>query len=137
VKTKCLSLTGPYAHLRHPLYAGTLLLATGFALAAGPVTSLLVAAGFFPFFFTYYLPYKDRIEGARLERRYGAAYLAYRAAVPSLWPLRAPFRPSPPVAIADRGWSRARFRENGESGVLLLIACLCGWLLAVFAWSPP
>jgi hypothetical protein len=121
--------------MRHPLYAGTLLLAMGFGLAAGPVGAGLVAAGFLPFFFGYYLPYKDRIEGARLERRFGAAYLAYRAAVPSLRPARAPFHPSHPVASADRGWSRARFRENGEAGVLLLIACLCGWFLGVFAWS--
>ncbi len=133
VKTDRLTVTGPYAHLRHPLYAGTLLLGTGFGLVAGPFGAGLVAVGFLPFFFAYYLPYKERIEGARLERRFGPAYVAYRAAVPRLWPARAPFRPAHAAAIAERRWSRARFRENGEAGVLLLVSGLAGWLLAVFA----
>ena len=32
VKNQDLTMTGPYAHLRHPLYAGTMLLTAGFGV---------------------------------------------------------------------------------------------------------
>lgn len=142
VKTDRLVTTGPYAYLRHPLYAGTLLVGTGLAAAAGRVGWVLLAGGLLPFFFLYYLPYKERIESARLERRYGEAYAAYRRAVPALWPARQAFRggaPAPEAGAGSRqdappggGWSRARFLANDEQGALL--ASLAG--LALLALRP-
>jgi protein-S-isoprenylcysteine O-methyltransferase Ste14 len=46
-KNRELTVTGPYAHTRNPLYLGSMLIAAGFALAllSWPVT-LLLAAGF-------------------------------------------------------------------------------------------
>ena len=35
IKNDRLTISGPYAYLRHPLYAGTLLLTVGFVLVAG------------------------------------------------------------------------------------------------------
>ena len=90
VKNDRLTVSGPYAHLRHPLYAGTLLLGSGFAVMAGPWGVLLLLGFFLPVFFFYYLPYKDRIESARLERRHGLAFASYRAAVPALLPSLTP-----------------------------------------------
>jgi protein-S-isoprenylcysteine O-methyltransferase Ste14 len=127
VKTDRLVVSGPYAYLRHPLYAGTLLAALGLGAAAGPRALGLVAAAFGPFFLLYYLPYKDRIEGARLERRYGEAYAAWRRAVPALLPRLAPFRPAQAGPGDPPRWSRARFRENDEGGALVAIAA--AWLL--------
>ena len=125
VKTDRLTVSGPYAHLRHPLYAGTLLIAVGFGAIAGPVGLPVVAGAFLPAFFLYYLPYKDRIEAARLERRYGRRYTAYRDAVPRLWPSLSAWKP--PDARAPGGelrFRRERFRDNGEAGTLLLLAAL-------------
>jgi protein-S-isoprenylcysteine O-methyltransferase Ste14 len=128
VKTERFAVAGPYAHLRHPLYAGTLLVTLGLGAAAGPRALALVAALFVPFFLLYYLPYKDRIEGARLERRYGDAYAAWRHAVPALWPRLAPWRPgSGGAGGPPPRWSAARFHANHEGGALLAIAA--AWAL--------
>lgn len=124
VKNERLTVSGPYAHLRHPLYAGTLLLSVGFAcMAGGWATALLLPLALAVFFF-YYFPYKERIESARLERFYGAPYAAYRAAVPALLFAPAAWVPPPEVAaqvsVAGR-WSFGRFRANDEDGALLAI----------------
>ena len=129
VKTDRLVVSGPYAYLRHPLYAGTLLVAVGLGAAAGPRATALVVLAFAPFFFGYYLPRKDRIEGARLESRHGEAYAAWRRAVPALRPRLSAWRPSPASAAEPRArWSAARFRANDEDGALLAIAVAWGLL---------
>jgi len=134
VKTDRLTISGPYAHLRHPLYAGTLLLAAGFAVAAGgAVLPLWLALGL-PTFFLYYLPYKERIESARLERRYGAAYAAYRATVRPLWPSLSPWQP--PAALAPEGrrsWNAACFVANSEHATLVGVGL--GLLLLASRWA--
>jgi len=118
VKNDLLSLGGPYAHLRHPLYAGTLCLALGFGVIAGGWALALVLGGFLPAFFLYYFPYKERVESARLEQRYGRVYAEYRRAVPALLPSLARFTPPGGAAVRER-WSAARLRENDEHGTLL------------------
>ena len=42
LKTDELTTAGPYAHLRHPLYLGSLLMGCGFALAAGRLVASVV-----------------------------------------------------------------------------------------------
>ncbi len=118
VKNDLLSVAGPYAHLRHPLYAGTLCLALGFGVIAGGWALALVLGGFLPAFFLYYFPHKERIESARLELRHGRAYAEYRNAVPALLPSFAPFSPSGGSAIHET-WSFERLRDNDEHGTLL------------------
>jgi protein-S-isoprenylcysteine O-methyltransferase Ste14 len=123
VKNDVLTLTGPYAHVRNPLYAGTLLIGLGFALAAGGLAGWIVLPVGFALFFAYYFPYKERIESARLERFYGAPYALYRAAVPALVPALTPWRPDAASAGAgEPSWSAARFAANDESGTLLAVA---------------
>ena len=127
VKTDSLTVTGPYAYLRHPLYAGTLLVASGFGVIAGGAGLLVTFCAFLPAFFLYYLPYKERVESARLEERYGAAYSRYRLAVPALLPSFAPWVPPPSFPVAGSGrWSRGRYRENDELGTLVgVVIGLC------------
>ena len=77
---------GPYGFLRHPLYAGTLLIVSGLILAAGfGLARFALPVGLAHFFF-YYLPYKERSESSRLEARHGAAFADYRGAVPAILP---------------------------------------------------
>ena len=118
VKNDCLAVAGPYAHLRHPLYAGTLCLALGFGVIAGGWALWLVLGGFVPVFFLYYFPYKERVESERLAARYGDAYAEYRRAVPALWPSLARFSPAHGAAPAER-WSSQLLRDNDEHGTLL------------------
>ena len=137
VKTDALTMTGPYAHLRHPLYAGTLLIGTGLALLFGGLLSALLIAVLWPWFALKYFPRKDRVESQRLAERYGAAFEAYRSAVPALWPRFTAYVPSTDALTrsdgkgsTSHGWSLARYSENNELGTLL--AVLAG--LGAFWW---
>jgi protein-S-isoprenylcysteine O-methyltransferase Ste14 len=118
VKNDLLSVAGPYAHLRHPLYAGTLCLALGFGVIAGGWALALVLGGFLPAFFFYYFPYKERVESERLELRYGSAYAEYRRAVPALLPSLSRYSPAGGAALREP-WSVERLRDNDEQGTLL------------------
>jgi hypothetical protein len=133
VKNDRLTVTGPYAYLRHPLYAGTLLLTAGFVLIAGGAGVTVVGLCVVPLFFLYYLPYKDRVESARLERYYGSVYTQYRAQVPKLLPSRPPYRLPPELAHEQgRRWSIACFRDNSEAGTLIGV----GLAILLFALRP-
>jgi len=119
IKNQRLTVSGPYAHLRHPLYAGTMLVGVGLLwMGGGSAAPWLIVVGLL-FFFLHYLPYKERIESARLERRYGEPYRRYRVAVPALLPaVRAWTDPE----LAREGWSAERVRANNEDGAALAVA---------------
>jgi hypothetical protein len=135
VKNDLLSFGGPYAHLRHPLYAGTLCLALGFGVIAGGWALALVLGGFVPAFFLYYFPYKERVESERLTLRHGRAYTEYRQAVPALLPSLSRFTPAGGEAVRER-WSLRRVRDNDEEGTLLGVAAAL-LLLALRPLLPP
>ncbi len=123
VKTEQLTCGGPYAWIRHPLYLGTLLIAAGLLVAAGGPVAPWGLGLLLPVFFVYYLPYKERIESARLERRFGERYRAYRASVPALLPLGRRWPPAGLEHVMEGGgrWSAERFRASSE-GVTVLVA---------------
>lgn len=78
--------SGPYAWIRHPLYAGTLV-----ALWTVPTMTVgrfLLAAGL-----SAYIAIGARFEERDLERRHGAGYHAYRSNVPGFVPIRSRDRP--------------------------------------------
>src|SRR5262245_57561623 len=54
-KNDSLTVTGPYAYLRHPLYAGTLLIGAGFLIMAWSGIALAFAAVFLVGYFGYYM----------------------------------------------------------------------------------
>jgi protein-S-isoprenylcysteine O-methyltransferase Ste14 len=120
IKNQRLTVSGPYAHLRHPLYAGTMLVGVGLLwMGGGSAAPWLLCVGLL-FFFLHYLPYKERIESARLERRYGDAYRRYRGAVPALLPSLRPW--SDPEVARDERWSAERVWANNEDGAALAVA---------------
>jgi protein-S-isoprenylcysteine O-methyltransferase Ste14 len=121
-KNDALTVTGPYAFLRHPLYLGSLLIVIGFGFMARSTVGLLGVAGFLVFYFAYYMPYKGRIEGARLERLYGDAFRRYSVAVPSLVPRLYPYRPLAAEQAPAASWNRERFADNHEIGTAAALA---------------
>ena len=127
VKTTRLTITGPYAWLRHPLYLGTLLAACGIAIMLGGWASVLLLVLLLPWFFFAYFPRKEETESARLEAIYGDAFSLYRAEVPALLPRRGRWKPAPETLAAgdaDRRWSVDRYSDNNELGTLLgLLVC--------------
>jgi hypothetical protein len=125
VKNDRLTRSGPYAHVRNPLYLGTLLILVGFSVAGSSshFPGILVPLCLLPLglaiFFGYYMPRKLRIESDRLVRRFGADAAEYIAAVPSLVPRRRPARlgPGEPSFFAT-----ARVVSNNEHLTLLAVA---------------
>jgi hypothetical protein len=81
-KDVVLCTRGPYALLRHPLYAGTFLLGLGLATASGR----LVVFAPFPFLFLWTYGRTVRAEERNLARRFGTEYADYRTRVPAFLP---------------------------------------------------
>jgi protein-S-isoprenylcysteine O-methyltransferase Ste14 len=76
-----LTVTGPYAYTRNPLYLGSMLIAFGFALASG---SVWIAVGLAVLFTVIYVPV-IRGEEEFLQSAF-AGFNAYAARVPRLLP---------------------------------------------------
>jgi protein-S-isoprenylcysteine O-methyltransferase Ste14 len=89
--TERLVVGGAYRHVRNPMYVATAAVIAGEALAfAQPI--LLVAAAAYC---VTLASFGRLVEEPRLARRFGAAYDAYRHAVPAWWPRLRPWRPGP------------------------------------------
>ena len=132
-KNDTLTITGPYRFLRHPLYLGTLFIGSGFAVMGLNVTTLGLAALLCLLFFAYYLPYKERIEGARLEELYGEDFRRYSTAVPKLLPRFHPYVPLGAQGAATLGWRWERFTDNNELGTGAVV--VVGFLAMVARWG--
>lgn len=94
---------GPYRHLRNPLYLGTLLLAVSFGFMASP-TGFVVMVGSMLLCIRRLI----RREEAELILAQRERYVAYRKAVPSLWPA---LRPRLPASGARPEWPQAVIGE--------------------------
>ena len=129
VKNDRLTTSGPYAHLRHPLYVGTILVATGFGVWAGGWLSLVLLGFLWPWFALRYFPRKERSESMRLEAAYGERFVRYRREVPALWPRLRAWQGEPATALRDR-WTLDRYDDNNEQGTLLALSLgvLVFWL---------
>lgn len=127
VKNDALTMTGPYSFLRHPLYLGTLLIGTGFALLFGGIVSMALLALLWPWFALRYFPRKDRVECERLLERYGSEFERYAAAVPALWPRATAY--AAPSGLR-RSWALSRYSENNELGSVLavIVGVLLFWM---------
>ncbi len=119
IKTRQLTTSGPYAHVRHPLYLGSLLCATGFALMAGGVVGPAILVASTLWFVLVYFPRKDRTEADRLEAVYSADFVCYRAAVPALVPRLDAWSAPRDGGTSARRWSGECYSENNELGTAL------------------
>jgi protein-S-isoprenylcysteine O-methyltransferase Ste14 len=120
-KQEVLTVTGPYAYTRNPLYLGSAILALGAAVAT---CSWISAAILLLYFSVVYSVVMHREEG-ELLLHHGAAFQAYAAAVPLFFPRMIPAKP--PGANAGQ-FSFVQYRKNHEYqaalGYLLLLAGL-------------
>jgi protein-S-isoprenylcysteine O-methyltransferase Ste14 len=122
-----ITMTGPYAYTRNPLYLGSMLIAFGFALAARSVWIAIVLAVLFA---AIYIPV-IRSEEAYLRSAF-AGYDAYAARVPRLIPR---LRPAITQTVEDGEFSGALYRKHREYNALIgaaaiyaaLILKLCLW----------
>lgn len=74
--------SGPYAHVRHPIYLGMLLFLLGLAVALGHWLQLAVAV---PVFLVG-TKIRTRIEDGLLERQFGSEFEDYARSTPALIP---------------------------------------------------
>ncbi len=123
MKNNRLATTGPYAHTRNPLYFGSFLIASGFAIAAHWSLLLLVIA----FFVAVYGPTMER-ERANVSGRFPEAYAEWEQNVPAFVPRPVPWRSAEP---ADHGgFSFALYKRHGEWRAALGFAAALAWLIA-------
>lgn len=73
-KGREVTTSGPYKHLRHPLYAGSLTMGAGFVIAAASLWTALLAA----IYFTITYVAAVRSEESTLDARFAGQYTAYR-----------------------------------------------------------
>ena len=110
-KNELLTVTGPYAYVKNPLYMGSILITTGFCILANNI--YILAACTFAFCF-HYIPYKKKMEADRLRRIFGKEFDDYDQKVPEYVPRRTPY------SDKKASWQFNAFVENSEEGILLL-----------------
>lgn len=81
--------TGPFAHVRNPLYLGNMTVYAGIGIMAWALMPWLPVAALLWFVFQYTLIIKG--EEDFLEEKFGAAYARYRAAVRRFFPRLRPY----------------------------------------------
>lgn len=89
VKSKTLTVTGPYTAVRNPLYLGTMIMTGGLVLMLSAPSRPLLTAGIWlfaaaAFGWIYYVTIKA--EEAFLFSVYGAEFDKYKAAAPAILP---------------------------------------------------
>jgi protein-S-isoprenylcysteine O-methyltransferase Ste14 len=120
-KQAVLTVTGPYARTRNPLYFGSSILTLGAVLAMHS----LWAAGLLVIYFALVYSMVMRREEMELRQQHGAAFDAYAASVPLFFPrlLTGSASPAP-----SAGFSWEQYKKNHEYqaavGFLLLLMVL-------------
>lgn len=112
-KNQLLVTAGPYGYVKNPLYVGTMLITAGFCIMANNI--YILALAFFGFMF-YYIPYKKRVESARLRDLFGESFVEYDAQVDDYMPRLRRYEKG------EGDWHFENVIENSEEGIVALIA---------------
>ncbi len=119
-KNQELTTTGPYAHVRNPLYLGSILIAAGFAVA---LMSWPVAVALAVMFIAIYVPVIASEE--RFLRATFPAFDDYCRRVPRLIPRLTPASgPANPAAGPSDGFFISLYLKHREYNALLGVALL-------------
>ncbi len=124
-KNEALATSGPYAYTRNPLYLGSMVLASGFALAA---RSGWILGALAIMFAAIYIPV-IRSEEDFLRQRF-PEFEAYAARVPRLLP-----RLRTPEAVSG-SFSWDLYRKHREYNAILGCALVTAALVAKLLWLP-
>jgi len=123
-KNSQLTISGPYARVRNPLYLGSMLLAIGFAVAARSWIVAALLLGYFGFFYTLTVRREER----SLAALHGAAFTEYAARVPAFLPrLRA-------ARSDSQSFSWSLYRSNREYNATIGMALAMIALWALMRW---
>jgi len=123
-KEQPLTTTGPYAHMRHPLYFGTAVILAGFAVACGRAWLALLLAAYFVFLFVPVMRREER-ERSKLTLE---GYAEYAAQVPAFWPRLRAYKAAGgkfdfSLYLRNREWRAAL----GCGAALAVLWAKCNW----------
>jgi protein-S-isoprenylcysteine O-methyltransferase Ste14 len=129
-KQEVLTVTGPYAFTRNPLYLGSFILMIGAAIAAHSWWSALILFGYFALFYSFVMRREER----ELYQRHGKAFQEYARSVPLFFPRLTPAKVASGVAAP---FSFAQYQKNREyraaiGFLLLLLVFVVRWRLRAF-----
>jgi protein-S-isoprenylcysteine O-methyltransferase Ste14 len=124
-KQSVLTVTGPYAYTRNPLYLGSAVLAFG----AGIATRSWISATILVVYFAIVYAVVMRREESELFLQHGEAFKAYAAAVPLFFPRMTPMKLD---GTSAGSFSLAQYKKNHEyeaavGFLLLLLVFLLKW----------
>lgn len=132
-----LTRTGPYAHTRNPLYLGSMLIAFGFAVAAGRIWLGILLVGLF---LAIYWP--TILSEEAYLRSVFPDFDAYADAVPRLLPRFTPARLAPAPgsdlvtpSLGLSSFSPERYRHHREYNALIGAGTLYAALLLRLWWT--
>jgi len=121
-KDKQLTISGPYAYTRNPLYLGSLFLAAGFAIAARswPIVAIMVLM-----FALIYVPVIAGEE--RYLRQTFPEYDEYARRVPRMFPRLTPYGNQQAAYSSARYWKHREYEAS--IGCVVLLAILIAKLI--------
>lgn len=128
-KQEVLTVTGPYAHTRNPLYFGSAVLTIAAAVATYSWISAAILCAYFALFYSFVM----RREESELRQHHGAAFDDYARAVPLFFPRLTPAKLS---FGAAGSFSFAQYKKNREyraaiGFLLLLVVLVVRWRLSL------
>jgi protein-S-isoprenylcysteine O-methyltransferase Ste14 len=128
-KQEVLTVTGPYAYTRNPLYFGSAILAVAAAVATRSWISAIILWAYFALFYSIVM----RREEAELRRHHGAAFDEYANAVPLFFPRLRPVK----LPFAGGGsFSSAQYKKNHEYQAAIGFFLLLVLLLLIWRFVP-
>lgn len=106
-KQEVLTVTGPYAYSRNPLYFGSAVLTISAAIGAASWVSAGILCVYFVLFYSFVM----RREETELRQHHGPAFDEYARAVPLFFPRLTPAK----ISFASAGaFSFAQYKKNRE-----------------------
>jgi protein-S-isoprenylcysteine O-methyltransferase Ste14 len=126
-KQEMLTVSGPYAHTRNPLYFGSAILTVGAAVAMNSWIAAVLLIGYFALFYSVVM----RKEEGELRFHHGAAFDEYANAVPLFFPRVTAAKLGLGV---ERAFSFLQYKKNREyraaiGFLLLLVLLVVEWRL--------
>lgn len=126
-KQEMLTVSGPYAHTRNPLYFGSAILTVGAAVAMNSWIAAVLLLAYFAVFYSVVM----RKEEGELRFHHGVAFEEYAKAVPLFFPRATAAKLGLGV---ERAFSFAQYKKNREyraaiGFLLLLVLLVIEWRL--------
>jgi len=126
-KQQVLTVTGPYAYTRNPLYLGSAILTAGVAIATHSWISAIILLSYFALFYSIVM----RREEGELRLHHGPAFESYAQVVPLFFPR---LTPANLPGSHEGAFSFPQYKKNREyraaiGFLLLLVVLLILWRL--------